>query len=341
MFKLLQSIFEQAPEPSRGYDEELIERAVERVVDGTDPRLRAVSGYSKKLRPAVIKVIDYSMELVDALPPPLTLAKKQFNQDQRMSAFFVSPEHINEFLTQSLVLQDYREKRKGLDPEYVHALLSVTRNERRVLGMELDGEIVRRDVAQISVSFSNHRLSCPMDEESGSRFETKKDVFDFFIKQALGNIIAIRDKQQKSINRQKILNEKLRTLEAASWGIDAVLSGESEKPVDVDQTEISINKMEAELEELEAPPLTLDHYLESIVETFDGVRDLLWKTSLSIKLNRMGIKIENEDLEAPINLDIDEYHSADGRTAIAVPVRIPFDQIPDKPDFLSQASRYL
>ena len=60
-----------------------------------------------------------------------------------------------------------------------------------------------------------------------------------------------------------------------------------------------------------------------------------------IKLNRMGIKIENEDAEAPINLDIDEYHSADGRTAIAVPVRIPFNQIPDKPDFLSQASRYL
>ena len=53
MLRLLQSIFRQTPEATSGYDEELLKLAVERVIDGTDPRLRALSGYRKKLQPAV------------------------------------------------------------------------------------------------------------------------------------------------------------------------------------------------------------------------------------------------------------------------------------------------
>lgn len=341
MFKLLQSIFTETPETSSKYGDELIEKATERVVDGTDPRLRAVSGYRKQLRSAVIKAVDYTMELVDGLPPPITLSRKQFSSDDCIRAFFVSPEHITEFLTQSQILQDYKNNRKGLDPECLYALLSVKRVERRVLGMELEGSITRRDVAQISVSFSNHRLSCPMETESDSLFEIKKDVFDFFIKQALTNIVVARDEQQKEKGQRAILSSKLRTLEAASWGIDAVLRGEGEKAVNVDRTETSIKNIEDELKKVETPPLTLDHYLRLIIDSLNGARDHLWKTAITIKLDRMGIKVEKETAEAPITLNLEEYESSENRSAIVLPVCIPFDEIPDSKDFLTEASRYL
>ena len=303
--------------------------------------MRAVSGYRKKLRPAVIKAVDYTVGLVDELPSPVVLSKNQFGLDACIRAFFVSPDHITEFLTQSEILQDYKRNRKGLDPEYIYALLSVNRVERRVFGMELDGEKTRRDVAQVSVSFSNHRLSCPMDEAVDSLFETKKDVFDFFIKKALANIIAARGEQQKEEELRTILSRKLRTLETANWSIDAILRGEDEKTVNVDRTESSIKKIENELKKVETPPLTLDHYLELIIDTLNNAQDHLWKTAISIKLNRMGIKIEKETADAPITLNLEEYHSSEDRSVIVLPVCIPFDQIPESKDFLAEASRYL
>ncbi len=341
MLKLLQSIFKQAPEASSEYSDKLIESAVERVIDGTDPRLRAISSYHKRLRPAVINAVDYTFELVAGLPPPITLSRKAFSHDEYIQALFVSPDHINEFLTQSHILQDYKKNRKGLEPENIYALLSLKRVERKVLGMQLAGEITRRDVAQVSVSFSNHLLSCPMDDEAASLFEIKKDVFDFLIKQALTNIIDARGEQQKEKEQRAILSCKLRTLEAANWGIDAILRGESEKAVNVDRMERSIKEMEGELNKVETPPLTLDHYLNLIVETLNNVRDHLWKTDITIKLDRLGIKIEKETENAPITLNLEEYHSAENRSTIALPVCIPFDQIPESSDLLTNASHYL
>ena len=341
MLKLLQSIFKKTPETSTQYNDELIEKAIERVIDGTDPRLRAISSYRKRLRPAVIKAVDYTFELVDELPPPLTFSRKQFSHDEYIRAFFVSPDHITEFLTQSHILQEYKKNRRGLAPENLYALLSVKRIERKVLGMQLVGEITRHDVAQTSVSFSNHRLSCPMDEAAASLFEIKKDVYDFFIKQALTNIIVARSAQQKEKEQQAILSSKLRTLEAANWGLDPVLRGEGEKAVNVNQTENDIEKIEDELEKIATPPLTLDHYLNLVIETLSNARDHLWRTTDTIKLDRMGIKIEKENADAPVTLELKEYHSSEDRSIIALPICIPFDQIPESSDFLAQANRYL
>ena len=341
MLKLLQSIFQQAPVVSSEYGDKLIESAIERVIDGTDPRLRAISSYRKRLRPAVIKAVDYTFELVDGLPPPITLSRKAFSHDKYIRAFFVSPDHITEFLTHSHILQDYKKDRKGLFPENIYALLSLKRVERKVLGMELAGEMTRRDVAQVSVSFSNHRLSCPTDDEAASLFEIKKDVFDFLIKQALTNIIDARDEQQKEKEQRAILSCKLRTLEAANWSLDAILRGENEKAVNVDRMESSINAMEDELKKVETPPLTLDHYLDLIAETLNNTGNYLWKKAITIKLDQLGIKIEKETENAPVTLNLEEYHSSKRRRTIALPVCIPFDQIPESSDLLTKASHYL
>ena len=58
MLKLFQSIFRPGADKLGAYPEDLIERAIERAVDGTDRRLRAVSGYKKSLRPAVVHAIE-------------------------------------------------------------------------------------------------------------------------------------------------------------------------------------------------------------------------------------------------------------------------------------------
>jgi hypothetical protein len=60
--KLFQSIFGRG-ETHGSYPESLIREAIERAVDGTDNRLRLVTGYQRHLREPVIHAIDYLLAL--------------------------------------------------------------------------------------------------------------------------------------------------------------------------------------------------------------------------------------------------------------------------------------
>lgn len=88
MLKLLQSIF--GGEKQGNYPELLVKLAIERAVDGTDPWLRAVSGYKKKLRPAVLRAMDHVVGLVDRLPPPMPICLDCYADDPRLKRFFIS-----------------------------------------------------------------------------------------------------------------------------------------------------------------------------------------------------------------------------------------------------------
>lgn len=90
MLQLFQSIFGASPDAAAPYPPELIERAV----DGTDPRLRALSGYRKKLRSAVIHAIDHVVTMVDGLPPALDLNPRSYGVDPEITAYFASKDEI-------------------------------------------------------------------------------------------------------------------------------------------------------------------------------------------------------------------------------------------------------
>src|SRR5512139_4271420 len=105
MLKLFQSIFRPGTDRLGTYPEDLIALAIERAVDGTDRRLRALSGYKKRLRPAVIHAIDHVVELVDSLPPPLELNGRNYGSDAELSAYFASVDHMNEMLSRDAELR--------------------------------------------------------------------------------------------------------------------------------------------------------------------------------------------------------------------------------------------
>lgn len=64
MLQLFQSIFGSEPSAPSVHSAELVERAIERAVEATDSRLRAVSGYKKTLRSAVTHALDHVVALV-------------------------------------------------------------------------------------------------------------------------------------------------------------------------------------------------------------------------------------------------------------------------------------
>ena len=342
MLSLFKPIFGRTPKNLEGFDSKRINLAIDQAVDGTDPRLRIVSGYRKRLRPTVIKAINTSIQLVDGLASPKELSRKSFTRDDCIHAIFSSPDHISDFLSRCQVLHNYLKKQTGLALDSIHALLLVVRNERNVLGMELDNEIIRRDVPQVSVHFSNPRLISPADNESASREETNKQVFDFFIVEALKQLLAARSKKSKDQYQNELLARKLKTLEAANWSFEGLLNQRQEYLVDGEKLEREIVGLTTEQKETDTEQISLDQYLEVISKTFDAAPDLLRSVKIKLKTDLMGKKLENTK-EGPsvLDLELDELRAYDGRGLIALPVFIPFTEIPARPDFFTEASRYL
>lgn len=106
MLKLIQSIFGAGKEHGR-YPESLIEMAIQRAVDATNPLARAVRGYRKQLRAPVIHSLDHASVLVDAIPAPLSAEYRSFHADPRLTTLFASPEHMLEVFGDDFSIREF------------------------------------------------------------------------------------------------------------------------------------------------------------------------------------------------------------------------------------------
>ncbi len=156
------------------YPESLIDLATERAVDGTDSRLRLLSGYRKKLREPVIHAIDHVVALVNAFQEPLPAGGRDHGTDPRLAAVFASAGDMLAHFGRDPALSDFLISPTGRGIERVTALLLATRAERRILGMDLVGDQVRRDVPQMAINFTSQRLLDPAATEAESCRQWKR-----------------------------------------------------------------------------------------------------------------------------------------------------------------------
>src|SRR5262249_47638884 len=133
-------------------DQSLIDDLVESVVDIVEPRVRLRAGYSDKLADAVRTTIAHLRELGRMSLEPITLSPAAWSRDPRVRAFFVSAGDVRTLIGRSDELRELFDSHA--DCARACALLGMKRQERRVLAPRLEGEVMRQDVAQTTVSFS-------------------------------------------------------------------------------------------------------------------------------------------------------------------------------------------
>lgn len=341
MLKLLQSIFASPSPQTNGVDESIIRLATERVVDGTDPRLRAVSGYRKKLRPAIERSVEYVIELVDDLPPPIDFGKAQFGTDARLRAFFASTDRLREVVNESEVIRSYLSRAEATMSDAVYALFGVEREERTVLGMDVHGDRVRRDVKQVVVNFYNHQFLDPTGDEDSTRWELKKRAFDHLIARALHKMVVDRKDRDKLAQERALLQRKLRALHSGDWGFDAILEKEQPEKNDTPEIETRIAAIEAELNRIGSGTVDLDDYLEAVAATLSEPGEHLHIRPVSLTLNQMSVKIPEGSDPYASTLSLEEVCSSDGNRALILLARLPRSEIQPAKDFLEEAKRYL
>jgi hypothetical protein len=343
VFRFLQSLFTAAAVPSGKYDEALLKAAIERVVDGTDTRVRAVSDYRKKLREPVERAIDHATALIDQLPPALPVTRRGFSTDPRLRAFFVSPEHLQQAVSFSQGIRNYLRQANGSSslPAHLYAVMGMERREKTVLGMALEGDIIHQAVPQVTVSFSNHGVAFPEIAEQDTRRELKKRAFDHLIKTALQGLIATRVHRQRLEQQRLLLQQKAKTLKAGNPGLDSLLEPMPQNVQDFAALEERIQEIDMELARIRADSATIENHLERVASTLGEPEKHLRLEQVSLTLDHMNRKVP-ETTDRPANtVNFDEAVLGDGRKLAILFIRFPGSEILMPPDPFEEARRYL
>jgi len=341
VFGFLRSIFATPSEPS-GFDKHLIEAAIERVIDGTDPRFRALSHYQRRLWEPVEHAVDFVVRFVNRLPPAIAADREGYMNDPRLRALFASPDHLREALSFGDAMREYLRQHPGPLPEDLYGAIGARRAEKNVLGLELDGELVRREVAQVVVNFSNHRVPIVADTERDTRRELMKRGFDYLIGVALQQLSSARTaRTQLERQQQQLLREKAGCLRAARLDLGSLGEADGAEAVDLAAIEQQLAGVEAKLQALRADSATLENRLAGVATTFAEPEKYLQLEQISLSLDSMNTKLRPDASGVVSTPTFNEILLAEDRRVTALFVRIPSAELLPPPDFLAEASRVL
>ena len=316
-------------------------QAIERVVDATDPRLRAFSGYRKRLSPGAQRSVEYIQGLIDGLPEPVEISRRSFASDARLRAFFSSPTRMQEAIASAPTLVEFLENHKGPFPEFIYGLLAPRIRERQALGMELKGDHVRRDVLQEVVDFSDHRFFGAAGSEAEAREEIKERAFDYLAEQGLKRILELKEKNAEAGHQRRLLQRKLDAMRAGNWGLESMLTNVGDDFPDYGSLGQQIKSAEAELMALTGSPANMEAHLEAINAILEKPEDWVALRPIQLHLDAMSVKVQDPGLDSPEPLELTELFSSSGDRRAVLFGYFPRDELPPEKDFFKEATRFL
>jgi hypothetical protein len=246
--------------------------------------------------------------LVDALPPPLPVSLRGYGEDKKLKAFFISTVDMKKITREDRNLGEFLKGLQGAASQVI-ALLAMEKQEKMILGAELSGDIVIRDVPQVAISFEAHRLIDPAGNEKETRRHLKLRAFDHLLSLALKRLTIVKSERKDLERRRELLQAKLNLLERWGWGFDVPGSGII---LDVDEVEKLLGQIEAQLLELGGNDHMLEKYLEIVADVLGRPEDYLWATNEKIFINRMGIKRGEAAIDTS-ELTFYEFRNSEGQ----------------------------
>ena len=261
----------------REVDPRLLERACDRVVEHTDPRLKFLPGYGRRLRGPVARALEYLGKAVAQVPGPLHMDRAAYGSDGRVNALFGSVEQMLDLFSRSRAVQEFL----GRNPsaERFCCSLGMVREERRVLGMALKEEMVQREVQQVAVNFSGHWIGVVEREESAVRERLEWRGLESLCISALEQITALR------LGDRRLLQQRLDEVLEAGCGLDPCRS-----PGDRETIRRRLEENARRLEAQGTPGGTLEDYLEVVVRVLSHADRYLRLKPHAIRVDRMGIR---------------------------------------------------
>jgi hypothetical protein len=273
----------------------IIDAAIEKAVDGTDPRLRALREYKRKLREPVTRAAHFAHELGERLPAPIEVSRAGFEREPGLRAFFSSVERMQEVFSTSLEVQFLREP-GSRSQDSLHAALAMDLSERSVLATVRRGEQLQEEVARTLVSFDKHRVVLPAASETALRRKFKERAFTTLVACALERMATRSDRKSELEKQRALLRTKLRAVKASRSGLDS-LSAPAGASSDPAALERALEDTEKELRDSVVGGDALERNLEDLCATLDRPEAHIDLTLERRRLTQMNYAAIEGDLE--------------------------------------------
>lgn len=267
-----------------------VERAIEMVVEHTDPRLRMLSGYKRKLRKPVLRSLLYLNQLTDRLPGPVEVNRKAYGTDPQVNALFASVDGLRDVFSLSETVRAHVDANPGREDLY--GTLGMFRSERGVFGMEMIKGVLRKGVAQTAVNFSGHWVGVACNSVAEVKESAKWRGLESLCISALERISAVQAETRELREQKVLLEARLRQFKAKGGGLDPVSGTDAEATDDAEAIRRRLAENATQLQQLSASLETLDGYLRQVTKVLAHPSRYLRVKPYAVSVNRMGIKTE-------------------------------------------------
>ena len=274
---------------------------VENVVDGTNSKIRLVPGYKKKLQNIIQSSLEFADDLVDQIPAAIEVSSHTFASDPYVNAFFTNVTDLQSIVCHSSELHDYMEDTRDDAPGdsgSCCALLCMKRTEKTVMGMELSGSILKRDVLQVAVSFSDHRIYSPARSEAETREGLKTCLFQGLVTNALERIVKLQLASHRLQSQRQMLQARLRRYRQKAREVTQGTRTDSKIAQAIEEASQELGKTEEQM--LHTPLLSPQVALEQVMDVFSNPDDFIRIRKFPLSLNKMGIKVSDASPQ-PVN----------------------------------------
>jgi hypothetical protein len=194
--------------------------AVERIV-ALSPHLRMARRYEARLQPAVVTALRYVAGIVAAIPSAREASAAAWSSDPYIHAFFTGPDDVAPALSRSGDLRAWF--RQNPAEQEAHAVLGMAMTQKRVLGTALEGDTMRRDVVQETISFGDHQVRMCGRSEAELRDEIVRRLVVQLGLQGMARYAAQQTERGLLERERALLHTRLRLLEREGAGIRALV----------------------------------------------------------------------------------------------------------------------
>jgi len=276
---------------------------VESVVDSTDSKIRLVPGYKKRLQNIIQSSLEFSDDLVNQIPEAIEVSGSTFVSDPQVNAFFTNVTDLQSVFSHSSEIRDYMEDIHDDDARCC-ALLCMRRSEKTVMGMELSGDMLKKDVRQTAISFSDHRVYSPAPSEPETREGLKNCLFQGLVTNALERITQLRLASHHLQSKHQMLHTRLRHYKQKIKDVEQGTRAGVKIAHGIEETGLEIRKIEEQM--MDSPLLTPLVMLEQVADVFSKPDEFVRARKLSLRLNKMGIKISDDSPQPANKLNLTE-----------------------------------
>lgn len=249
--------------------------AIERAVSGVEPLLKQISGYPENYRKPVTTALEYAHSLAASVPGPVVVDRESYARDAFVHVLFPSIDSVTEAICSSLALQDYLRDFPVINELY--ALMGMRRFEKSMVGMDLSGQTVQRDVVQRVVYFTSHTLENPAPSEQQVRDRAATSFFDSLVGKVKKRVVERKQSKQSQQLEKDLLMARLHAANA------------QDRPALKEELARMLSSMQSTIGSLE-----LSNYIEDFEAVLLNPEQYLRLDQKPIILDSMGIRCDGD-----------------------------------------------